>query len=636
MAFLFSKQTSPMAQKKPPKNAKKLGTISIDSPKVNETSKEEKGLLDEANLALKKGDLKQCALTLENLSKIAPDSKKPLYLSRAASLIKHIDINRSHELAMQATRMAPHLASPWMVLSDIYWIRKKRPESIEMALRALKNNPQPQELVELGRHLSAMGRDEEAIEAVRLGYKNSKESIVLASYTLRVALKCADWQLSEAIIHKLKEFYKTTKNYDAGETPRTHLLWCEDESINIPVIANFAKKNYAEKAALFQPTKLIHKEKIRIGYLSSDFREHATSLLFLGILRYHNKERFELYAYCTSYDDGSALRRDVLSRFNVAKTLARLDDRVAAEVIHKDNIDILVDLNGLTEGSRLGIFAYRPAPIQISYLGFPGTAGGRFIDYIVADDYTIPASKENLYPEKIIRIPPTYQINDYQARFLPPAPKRKLTGLPDNALVLGMFNNINKVGPVVWDTWMQILKKTSNAVLWILDPGPVAQKNLLKSAISLGVTSERIIFAKKLRQEDHLARLQHCALILDPWPYGGHTTTGDALFAGIPIVCLEGANFASRVCGGLLKACGLDALIAPSIESYIDKVTELLSNLNNLVELKKRLIINRRNLGAFNTRMRTLQLEAAYEEALKQKIEERPINHIRVQVKNNK
>jgi predicted O-linked N-acetylglucosamine transferase (SPINDLY family) len=270
--------------------------------------------------------------------------------------------------------------------------------------------------------------------------------------------------------------------------------------------------------------------------------------------------------------------------------------------------------------------------VQISYLGYPGSSGGRYVDYIIADDYTLPAGQEAHFPEKIIRIPPTYQINDYAARWLPPAPRRTSLGLPAGAQVLGMFNNVNKVTSTVWAAWMETLKRAPKSLLWMLDPGEVARLNLTRAAEAAGVGAGRILFAPRARQESHMARLQLCDLILDPWPYGGHTTTGDALFAGVPVVVLEGSNFASRVSGGLLVAAGLKDLVRPTMKAYIDTVISLLNQPDEIVKIRRHLLARRTRLPVFDAATRTRQLEAAFRTVHERRLGNLPAQHVRVGV----
>lgn len=596
-------------------------------------------LLEEAQRLAKAGQAKEAADVLEQLAAGQAGEGRAQLLVNAAGLVRQIDRKRALALAESATQAKPDYAKGWMMLSFIRDEARDRKGALAAARQALALKLSPKDMVDAGRHISRLGDDALALQAVRKGYAASKNALELASFTLRVAVQCADWELADRITAQLRAEHDAGRTEQAAETPRTHLLWCDDQATNVKVVTEFARKLYAEQPPMVTqawpdpaPPKGKPRRKLRIGYLSYDYRDHATALLIMGMMRYHDREQFEFYAYCTSWDDNSALRRDLLSRFTAARTFAQSSDQKAAEQIKADHIDVLVDLGGLTEGTRNGILAWRPAPVQISYLGYPGSSGGRYVDYIVADDYTLPAGEELHFPEQIIRIPPTYQINDYAARWLPPAPKRASAGLPAGVQVLGMFNNVNKVTSTVWATWMQILQRAPQSILWMLDPGEVARLNLTRAAELAGVGAGRLLFAPRARQEAHIARLRLCDLILDPWPYGGHTTTGDALFAGVPVVSLQGRNFASRVSGGLLIAAGLQSLLQPTTAAYIDKVIDLLNQPDEIVKIRRHLHSRRTRLPVFDADTRTRQLEAAYRAVHERRLANQPPQHVRVGV----
>lgn len=590
-------------------------------------------LLDEARALIARGSLREAADTLERLSGMVKPAEKAQVLTHASQLLKAVDNPRALALATQATEANPGHAMAWMALAAVHDDARRRKETVLALQSALKCKVLPRERVDAGRMLARYGEAAQGLEAVRKGYEDSGGDIRLATYTLRVALQCADWDLSDRIIAQLSQAHAEGRTAEAGETPRTHVLWCADEATNMAVIKTFAEKMYpAREPLVTQPWPHDGKRKLRVAYLSSDYRDHATSLLALGMMRHHDHSRIDFYAYCTSYDDGSALRRDMLNRFTKARTVARMTDRQAAELIVKDRIDVLIDLNGLTEGTRHGILAWHPAPVQMAYLGYPGTVGGRFVDYVIGDDYTVPAGAEKLFPEKIIRIPPTYQINDYLARYLHAAPSRAALGLPTDRPVIGMFNNVNKVGPAVWQTWMQVLQQVPQAVFWMLDPGTVAAEHLKARAQAAGVDVARIVFAPKLKQEKHLARLRQCDLVLDPWPYGGHTTTSDALFAGVPVVALQGTNFASRVSGGLLHAAGLGQWVLPDVAAYVASAVALLNQPQTVQRIKNHLLQKRAKLPVFDAPTRTRQLEAAYFAAYQRALRGQAPDHLSVNV----
>lgn len=486
--------------------------------------------------------------------------------------------------------------------------RKK--ESTEILQELIQLEEFPNEKIGLGilRKLIKLSKFEHAWSYSKKYLLHHNDYTPAWPYLLRVALQVADWSMSSNVIERLQKNY-LKKNCPIYETPRTHLLWCDDQELNNKVVASFSLKNYPSKN-IQRP--IYENKKIRIGYISYDFRDHPTSLLIMGLLRHHNHEIFDIYGYCLSFDDGSVMRRDIQNRFKYFRHVQNNSDEQIAEQIKNDQIDILIDLNGLTEGSRYGVFAYRPSGVVISYLGFPGSVGNRFIDYVIGDDYTIADHLKKYYPEKVIRLPWTYQINDYRSRYLPPKGLKIPHPLINDGPILGMFNNINKVREECWDTWLEIMDEVKGGQLWILDPGNLAKKNIYKYCKSKKFDESRIIFVQKMKQEAHLKRLQWCDLMLDPWPYGGHTTTADAIFAGVPVVTLSGNNFASRVSAGLLKAANLEGMVAKTIEEYKNIAVNMLSDLPALRKQKTQLVDQRMLLPIFDSVKRTIQIERAY------------------------
>lgn len=578
-----------------------------------------KTLLNEAITLKKNGKHTEAhQYLLSHLENVNQEDKISIYLA-----IHGMNIKSQPEIALEALdsikMLSPKLTMPLLLKANYLESQRKVKELVSVLTEMMELEPTHKELVEASRILSRWGQQSLAIKAAKKGYFDSGEDLSIATYPLRVARQNADWDFAETITNKFIKVYREGRFSEVNETPRTHLLWCDDEDLNFKVINNFANKkfkNSVHEPLISIPDGDIFKRKIRVAYVSNDFRDHPTSYLAMGLLRHHNKQRFEIIIYDTSYDDGKVVRRQIFSKADMVKDISKLSDAQAASIIHKDKIDVLVDLNGLTEGTRLGIFAYRPAPVQISYLGFPGGTGLPFVDYIIADEYTLPKASEQYHTEAIIRIENTYQINDYIAQYLHPRPSLKLMGLPEGKPIIGMFNNINKVGREVWNTWMRIMQAVPDAVLWLLDPGELAKTNLMKVAKLSGIESDRFVWAKKVRVDDHLARISLCAIALDPWPYGGHTTTSDILFAGVPVVALEGHNFASRVSGGLLIAAGLKTLVAKNTDEYVKIASNLLMDKNLLINIRRHLHQNRRRHPLFDAIGRTKQIEGAYVHAL--------------------
>ncbi len=586
----------------------------MKSPLLNTPSPKVKAYIQEAiNLLKDKKKDEAYQLLLGHVETATKKDKISIFYA-INDLFRKIDPTLAFEALDSIIEIDKKLTLPLMIKSKLYEELRQPDKAIQALKELMDRAPTNQELVEAARILSKYGQQESALKAAKDAYFGSGEDITLATYPLRVSLQNADWETADKITAKLLEAHRAKKTNQINETPRTHLLWCSDEIINQQVIENFSAKFKVSKKPPLRvvPEGDFNKRKVRIGYISNDFRDHPTSYLAMGMLRHHNKSRFEIYLYDTSYDDGSVMRRQVFSRSKLVRDLSKVSDEKAASIIFNDKIDILVDLNGLTDGTRVGIFSYRPAPVQISYLGFPGSSGSPFVDYIIADNYTLPKSSEEYYCESVIRIPSTYQINDFIAQYLPPLPTLSSLGLPEGKLIIGMFNNVNKVGREVWETWMQIMQKTPQTILWMLDPGELAKNNLIVAANKMGVDADRFYWAKKVSQEEHLARIRHCSIALDPWPYGGHTTTSDALFAGVPVVAIEGTNFPSRVSGGLLSAAGLKSLVAKSRDDYVKLATTLIDNQKLLSDIKKHLNNNRRRHPVFDSLSRTLYIEAAY------------------------
>lgn len=473
--------------------------------------------------------------------------------------------------------------------------------------------------------------DPAAIDVAREAFDQLGRPLNRASGLLYIALKVADWPLVTQLVAQLKQAIADGRGAEAAEGPRTHVLWCSSEADNIAVMKHWARR-FDKHTALEPLPALLPAEgrRLRVGYLSSDFREHPTSRLINGLLRHHDRSKFELFMYCSGWDDGSPMRREIESHFEHRHSISALSDDQAARLIRSHGIDVLVELNGPTRAHRLGVVACRPAPVQIGYLGWPGSYGGNTVDYIVADPYVIPEGRETLYPEKIIRIKETYQINDFAAKAPLRKIERKQCGLPEGDVpVLGMFNAVNKVRGEVWAVWMQILKQVPDAILWILDPGPSARRHIAKATREAGIDTARIMATPPTAQELHLTRLQCCDLMLDPWPYGGHTSTADALFAGVPVIALAGTNFASRVNGSLLHAAGLGVLVQPDTDAYIRTVVGLLRNKAELARLRAFIREKVPRSDVFNAERKARQMEAAYLHAFQRQFEGKPAAPIR-------
>lgn len=351
--------------------------------------------------------------------------------------------------------------------------------------------------------------------------------------------------------------------------------------------------------------------RIRVGYLSSDFCSHATAVLMAELLEQRDASTFEVVLYSHSRQDGTQLQRRVTAACDRLVDVGTLDNAALARTIRADDIDILVDLKGHTRDSRFEVLAARPARVQASYLGYPGTTGADYIDYIIGDPVVTPLSAELDFSEKIAQMPWSYQPNDRQ-RPLPPSPGRAACGLPEDALVMCSFNQIYKINPAVMDAWARILAGAPNALLWLLAWNDQGERNLRAELQRRGVEPGRVQFAPKALLSEHIARLRCADLFLDTWPCNAHTTASDALWAGVPVLTLPGPTFASRVAASLARATATDSLVTRSVDEYVARALELARDRAALDAIRQRLDEERMSLPLFDSRATARELEGLY------------------------
>ena len=354
-------------------------------------------------------------------------------------------------------------------------------------------------------------------------------------------------------------------------------------------------------------------DRIRVAYVSADFHQHATSYLMAGMFECHDTSRFEITAISIGPDDDSELRRRLKHSFEHFVDHSKQSDDEIASYIKGAEIDILIDLKGFTQDARTNIFARRPAPVQVNYIGYPGTMGASYIDYIIADRTTIPDESRRFYSEKIVVMPNSYQVNDSKRVVCDIAVDRLEAGLPPTGFVFCCFNNNYKIEPSVFDCWMRILAQLEGSVLWLLEDNTSAAENLKNEAMVRGINADRLIFAKRLPLPEHLARHKLADLFLDTLPCNAHTTASDALWSGLPMLTCLGETFAGRVGASLLSAIGLPELITISLESYEQMAIDLASDSQKLAVIRRELERNRSTTPLFNTSLYTKHIETAYD-----------------------
>ena len=386
----------------------------------------------------------------------------------------------------------------------------------------------------------------------------------------------------------------------------------DDPMFQLAKAYNYAKHHIGmPKAIQHLPAPKAEKRKIRIGYVSSDLREHAVGFAMTDVIEQHDRDSFEIYAYYCGISRTDPTQQRTMKAVDQWFDINSIDDDTAAAKIKADGIDILVDLNGYTKDARTKVFARRPAPINVNWFGFPGTMGTPYHHYIIADETIIPKGDEKYYSEKVMRLP-CYQPNDRKRTVSQRKPTRAEAGLPENAFVYCSLNGSQKITPRTFERWMAVLARVPNSVLWLLSAGNGADEVLKKAAQDAGIDPARIVFAGKMPNPDHLARYQLANLFLDNLPYGAHTTGADSLWMNVPILTLPGRSFAARVCASLVRAAGVPELECSSAQEYIDRAVEFAMNSEKLKAVKAKLAANRDTCTLFDTPKLARNLEELY------------------------
>jgi predicted O-linked N-acetylglucosamine transferase (SPINDLY family) len=374
-------------------------------------------------------------------------------------------------------------------------------------------------------------------------------------------------------------------------------------------------KRYVQDQPAFAPLwhgEVYSHDRIRIAYLSADFREHPVPYLLAGMFERHDKSRFETTAISLAPGHNSPMRLRLKGAFEHFIDAEHMNDQDIAALVRRLEIDVAVDLMGFTKNNRLNVMARRPAPIQVNYMGYPGTMGANYIDYIIADPTVIPEDQCAFYSEQVVWVPESYFVNDNRRAISEHMPTRRDCALPDTGFVFCCFNNNYKIAPEIFDIWMRLLRATENSVLWLLEDNATASANLRREAERRGVSSERLIFAARASPADHLARLRLADLVLDTLPYNAHTTACDALWVGVPVLSCPGETFAGRVAASLLKAGGLEELIVHTPVEYEALAQKLAHEPSTLASLKHRVVANRERSALFDTQRSTRYFESAY------------------------
>ena len=463
------------------------------------------------------------------------------------------------------------------------------------------------------------GKRQEAISCFRQTLIREPDYHTARANLMHQLQHICEWNELDSLAHSVKQAALS----HTPVTPKTSLPLLAIQAM--PGTTADIEKICAEKYAQIEYSQLVpHPEKsgfaylpnrhgkMHIGYLSSDFHDHATARLMAEIFELHDRDRFQITAYSYGPDDGSAMRMRLKNAFDQFVDIRETPFHDAAEMVRADQIDVLVDLKGYTSRGNSEILALRPAPIQVNYLGFPGTMGTAFVDYLIADRFIIPPEYRQYYTEKVMWLPDCYQPND-RTRPQPEAPTRTACNLPEKGFIFCCFNQTYKIIPAVFDVWCELLKKLSGSYLWLWVDEPVAETNLKRELEQHGIDPERLIIAPTIMPASrHLARLQCADLFLDTFPCNAHTTCSDALWMGLPVITCTGETFSSRVAGSLLTAIGAPELITYNLKDYYSLAFDLASNHDKLQAIRNKIIANRETAPLFDSVRLTRNLEALY------------------------
>jgi predicted O-linked N-acetylglucosamine transferase (SPINDLY family) len=536
----------------------------------------------------------------------------------AARLINARELAAAESLLRQAIEQDAGFAPAYANLGVVHMVRGHAGAALEAMARSVELAPGHTDLrLNLADALARNWRLEDAIAHYREVLARDPNNARARALILRPLLDTCEWAEAEAQI----DFLVSAWQSDPAGPWASELLPFDTVVITVPpalrldVARRYAVKVQARVAGtppLPRNATPRPGNRIRIGYCSADFYDHATAHLAAGLFERHDRSRFEVIAYSFGPDDGSEYRRRLMAAFDRFVDVRDESFQATARRIAGDGIDILVDLKGYTGGARSEIFALRPAPIQVNFLGYPGTTGAGFMDYIIADRTVIPAQDRRWYTESVVWMPRSYQVNDDRQPVAPETPRRVDCGLPETGTVLACFNHAYKIDAAVFAAWMRILEAAPGAVLWLLEKYPAARAALEAAAEGRGISRTRLVFSPRVPKARHLARLRHADLFLDTWGYNAHTTASDALWVDVPVLTRAGSWFAARVAASLLQAVDLPGLVARDADDYVDRAVALARAPERLRALKETLAASKLSQPLFDTARYTRDLECAY------------------------
>jgi protein O-GlcNAc transferase len=590
------------------------------------------------------GKLEQAQAVFELFLTHIPDEGVALY-SLAVVLMERFGAERALPVVERGVQVAPRFAPIWYAAGAVQQRLGLREAAIASYDKALELKPDYVEALinsgtlyrEMLNHHAAIDRFNRALAlkpdhlnamsnlAIMLTeFKRPLEAVAMFERLLQIKpdfeygvgsicyerMHACDWS------HFDTDVAKILAGIEAGQPIAKSLgvmSITDDAAVHHRCAEIFAAHRYTPRHAPLWTGERYRHDRIRIAYVSPDLREHPVGHLMAGIFERHDKTRFETIAISIGANDSSRLRQRMVDTFDHFIDARLMDSRKIAELMREMEVDVAIDLAGFTADSRSEVFGMRPAPVQVNYLGYPGTMGTRYMDYIVADRHVIPPEHARFYNEKVVYLPDAYLPAASGLQIADHTPTRAECGLPEEGVVFCSFNHDYKIAPHVFAVWMNLLRQVPGSVLWLMSRSPLSQENLRKEAAARGVDPGRLVFAQRVpRVEDHLARYRQADLFLDTHPYNAHTTCADALMAGLPVVTCMGGAFPSRVAGSLLHAAGIPELVTSSLADYEALALQLARDPARLASLKAHLRATQATSALCDADAFTRNLEAIY------------------------
>jgi len=541
---------------------------------------------------------------------LSPDSPEALNNRGTAlrDLRRPADALASYERAL---RLRPEFAEVWCNAANISLDAGRYEEALGRCEQSLRIQPDFLEALNIrGTALRILKRFQEAAATYEKILAVAPLYGQALSYLLSARAHLCDW--TERTEHASRIIERVTTG-ESASAPHAFLWICDSAEAQLECASLYCTDQFPAAAPLWRGERYRH-ERLRVAYLSADFSDHPVAHLIAGVVEHHDRSRFETFGVSLHRDPaGGAMQLRMQQAFEHFHDVSEAGDREIAVLLREREIDIAVDLTGHTRGGRLGILAFRPAPLQVNYLGFTGTSGAGYVDYLIGDSVAIPSNQERFFSERIVRMPHSFLPNDDRQPIAADTPRRCDLGLPEAGFVFCAFNNTYKINPGMFEIWMRLLKESPGSVLWLRGGEGAVLANLRREAQVRGVAAERLVFAPRILAMDaHLARYRQADLFLDTLPYGAHATARDALWAGLPVLTCVGNSFAGRVAASLLTGLGMPELVTANLEEYALRALTLANSSSLLAEVRAKLEHRRTSRPLFDTDLYRQHLESAY------------------------